>query len=89
MRFLKKHRSFAVEVRSEEITGALQKSAWLQKDETYFAAGTLCVWDVDVLSDDLIKSYRSSDPESPFIYRRGDPADAVKAVPGWSMPVDD
>jgi hypothetical protein len=47
------------------------------------------VWDVDLLSDDVIKVYRASDPDHPTVYRRGDRAEAEPAVPGWQMPVDD
>jgi len=47
------------------------------------------VWDVDVLSRALIRSYRANDPENPIIFRRGDVADAGDAVPGWSMASDD
>ena len=47
------------------------------------------MWDVDLLSEDVIKSYRASDPEHPVIFRRGDIADAEPAVPGWRMPVND
>ena len=49
-----------------------------------FAAGTLVVWEVDV-----VRVYRASDPERPTIYRSGDVAEAEPALPGWSMPVDD
>ena len=55
----------------------------------YFACGTLVVWDVDLLSADVIKVYRASDPEHPTIYRHGDMAEAEPAVPGWRMAVDD
>ena len=47
------------------------------------------VWDVDLLSDDVIKVYRVSDPDHPTVYRRGDRAEAEPAVLGWQMPVDD
>jgi hypothetical protein len=47
------------------------------------------VWDVDLLSADVIKSYKASDPEQPVIFRRGDIADAEPAVPGWQMAVND
>ena len=60
-----------------------------EKRRDYFAAGTLCVWDVDVLSPDLIKSYHAGDPENPLVFRRSDVADAGDAVPGWSMAADD
>jgi Uma2 family endonuclease len=38
---------------------------------------------VDLLSDDVIKVYRASDPDHPTIYRRGEMAEAEPAVPGW------
>lgn len=89
MRFLEGAPIFAVEVRSENDYGPLAESRIAEKRRDYFAAGTLCVWDADVLSPDLIKSYHSTDPGHPIIYRRGDKADAGDAVPGWSIPVDD
>ena len=60
-----------------------------QKRADYFAAGTLVVWDVDLLSDDVVRVYRASDPETPTNYRRGEVAEAEPAVPGWTMAVDD
>lgn len=74
---------FAVEVRSE----AAQEMAAKRAD--YFACGTLVVWDVDVLREQVIRVYRASDPSNPTIYRRGDIAEAEPAVPAWRMPVDD
>jgi Uma2 family endonuclease len=59
------------------------------KRADYFAAGTLVVWDVDLVSDDVVRVYRAGNPDQPAIYRRGDVAEAEPAVPGWSMPVDD
>lgn len=59
------------------------------KRADYFAAGTLVVWDVDVLKEELVRVYRASNPEQPQIYRRGDVAEAEPAVPSWSMLVDD
>src|SRR6185312_4830506 len=89
MRFMEQAPIFAVEVRIEGDYGSFAEKRMAAKRRDYFAAGTVCVWDVDVLSDDLVKSYHNSDPENPIIYRRGDLADAGEAVPGWSMPVDD
>ena len=60
-----------------------------KKRADYFAAGTLVVWDVDLLSDDVVRVYRTSEPESATIYRRGEIAEAEPAVPGWTMAVDD
>ena len=59
------------------------------KRADYFAAGTLIVWDVDLLSEDVVRVYRASDPERAAIYRRGQMAEAEPAVPGWSMTVAD
>ena len=88
MSFLEGAPVFAVEVRSEGDYGAAAGEKIAQKRADYFATGTLVVWDVDLLSDDVVKVYRASDPENPTIYRRGDLAEAEPAVPGWSIPVD-
>jgi Uma2 family endonuclease len=55
----------------------------------YFAAGTLVVWDVDVLKEELVRMYRASEPDHPKVYRRGDLAEAEPALPGWTFPVED
>jgi Uma2 family endonuclease len=89
MSFLEGAPVLAVEVRSEGDYGPQAEQKMAEKRRDYFAAGTLCVWDVDVLSPEVIKAYYSEDPENPAIFRRGDVADAGEAVPGWSMPVDD
>ena len=80
---------FAVEVRSENDYGPVAERDMAEKRADYFATGTLVVWDVDVLRDQLIRVYRASDPTHPTIYGRGEVAEAEPAVPGWSMPVDD
>jgi len=80
---------FAVEVRSEGDYGNRAEQAMRQKRADYFAAGTLVVWDVDLLSEDVINVYRRADPENPIIYRRGEIAEAEPAVPNWTMAVDD
>jgi Uma2 family endonuclease len=79
---------FAVEVRSENDFGPAAERAMAEKRADYFAAGTLAVWDVDVLRDHVIRVYRASAPEHPTIYHRGQVAEAEPAVPGWSMPVE-
>src|SRR2546425_553727 len=89
MRFAEGAPIFAVEVRSENDYGPAAERAMQEKRNDYFACGTLVVWDVDLLSEDVVKVYRASDPDNPTIYRRGDIADAEPAVPGWRMPVDD
>jgi Uma2 family endonuclease len=89
MKFLDGAPAFAVEVRSEGDYGPLAERDIEQKRPDYFAAGTLVVWDVDMLSRDVVKSYDATDPAAPTVYRRGEIARAELAVPGWSMAVDD
>ncbi len=88
MQFLSRAPSFAVEVRSENDYGPAAERELAEKRRDYFAAGTLVVWDVDLLSDDVIRVYRFTNPETPAIYRRGDIAEAEPAVSGWTMRVD-
>ncbi len=80
---------FAVEVRSEGDYGPRAEVNMARKRADYFAAGTIVVWDVDLLSVDVVRVFRSSESEKPTIYRRGDIAEADPAVPGWSIRVDD
>ena len=89
MRFFEGAPIFAVEVRSEGDYGPAAEQAMADKRSDYFAAGTKVVWDVDVLADDVVKSYRSDAPTTPIVFRRGETADAEPAVPGWRMAVDE
>jgi len=89
MKFLSGAPIFAVEVRSENDYGPQAEREMAEKRRDYFAAGTQVVWDVDLLSDDVVKVYRATDPTNPTIYRRGETAEAEPAVPGWRMPVDE
>jgi Uma2 family endonuclease len=89
MRFLEGPPIFAVEVRSENDYGPNAEEVMARKRADYFAAGTLVVWDVDLLSPDVIKSYGVTDPDNPKIFGRGDAADAEPAVPGWRILVDE
>ena len=89
MKFLEGAPVFAVEVRSEFDYGEKAEAAIAKKRSDYFAAGTQVVWEVDLLSKDMIKVYRVSDPKNPTIYRRGEIAEAEPAVSGWTMPVDE
>jgi Uma2 family endonuclease len=89
MKFYQGAPVFAVEVRSESDYGPRAERRIAAKRADYFAAGTLVVWDVDLLSDDVVRVYRSSDPNNTTIYRRGQNAEAEPAVPGWTMPVND
>ena len=89
MKFLEGAPVFAAEVRSEGDYGPIAEKALKEKRADYFAAGTLVVWDVDLLGTDVIKAYCATDPDNPTVYRRGEVAEAEPAVPGWRMPVDD
>ncbi len=89
MEFLEGAPVFAVEVRSKTDYGRTAEEKIKEKRADYFACGALVVWEVDLLSEDIIKSYKASDPEHPVIFRRGDIADAEPAVPGWRMAVND
>ncbi len=89
MRFLEGAPVFAVEVRSEYDYGPAAEREMAAKRADYFACGTLVVWDVDLLSEDVITSYTASAPEHPVIFRRGEMADAEPAVPGWRLAVND
>jgi Uma2 family endonuclease len=88
-RFLEGAPIFAVEVRSEGDYGAAAEREITRKRADYFAAGTMVLWDVDVLREEVVRVYRASDPDNPTIYRRREVAEAEPAVPGWRMLVDD
>ena len=88
-KFLEGAPIFAVEVRSEADYGPAAEGEMAAKRRDYFAAGTVVVWDVDVLRSEVVRVYRATDPDSPKVYRRGDLAEAEPAVPGWKMPVED
>jgi Uma2 family endonuclease len=89
MKFMEGAPIFAVEVRSENDYGPEAERAIADKIRDYFAAGTLVVWDVDLLGEDVVKVYRASDPDKPTVHRRGELAEAEPALPGWRLPVDD
>lgn len=89
LKFLPEPPVFAIEVRSEDDYGAGAERAMAQKRADYFAAGTLVVWDVDLLNVDVVRVYRADAPDRPTIYRRGELAEAEPAVPGWRMPVNE
>jgi Uma2 family endonuclease len=80
---------FAVEVRSEDDYGPAAEKALAAKRADYFAAGTLVVWDVDVLGEGEIRAYRAAEPRSAKVFRRGERADAEPALPSWTFPVDE
>ena len=89
MKFLEGAPVFAAEVRSENDYGPVAEKGIAEKRADYFASGTLTVWDVDLLGEDVVKVYRANDPDNPVIYRRGELAEAEPAVPGWTMAVDE
>ena len=89
MKFFEGAPVFAVEVRSENDYGKAAEKRMAQKRDDYFAAGTQVVWDVDLLSNDVVRVYRAHDPLQPKIYRRGEMAEAEPAVHDWTMAVDD
>lgn len=80
---------FAAEVRSESDYGEKAEQEMAEKRTDYFAAGTLVVWDVDVLRERVVRVYRADDSDRPKIYRSGEKAEAEPALPEWTMPVDD
>ncbi|MDQ2810069.1 MAG: Uma2 family endonuclease [Chloroflexota bacterium] len=88
MKFFSGAPVFAVEVRSEGDYGPAAEQKMAAKRADYFAAGTLVVWDVDLLHADVVRVYRADSPTTSTIYRRGEIAEAEPAVPGWTMPVD-
>jgi Uma2 family endonuclease len=80
---------FAVEVRSEDDYGPAAERKMAAKRSDYFAAGTLVVWDVDVLREQVVRAYRASEPTTPTIYKKGETAEAEPALPGWSLRLDE
>ena len=80
---------FAVEVRSKNDYGPKAEQQIIDKIRDYFAAGTLVVWDVDVLRKGVVRVYRAADPDHPTLYRRGETAEAEPALPGWTLAVDE
>jgi len=87
MRFLAGPPVLAVEVRSEHDYGEAADAARAAMRADYFEAGTLVVWDVDPITDQVHK-YRFDAPDQPEVFVRGQAADAEPAVPNWTMPVD-
>jgi Uma2 family endonuclease len=87
MKFVNGPPTFAVEVRSENDYGAAAEAEMAAKRADYFEAGTLVVWDVDLVAE-CVRKYRSDSPGQPVVFTRGHSADAEPPVPGWRMPVD-
>lgn len=72
---------FAVEIETGEEDLAAKRA-------DYFAAGTLVVWGVDLLSEEIVRSYTAQNPKAPQVFKRGQVANAQPAVAGWTMEVD-
>jgi Uma2 family endonuclease len=89
MRFYEGAPVFAVEVRSENDYGGDSEARLARKRADYFAAGTMVVWDVDLLSLEVVKSYSAANPTCPRVFQKGEAADAEPALPGWRFTVDD
>jgi Uma2 family endonuclease len=87
-RFLEGAPIFAAEVRSENDYGERAEREMAEKRADYFA-GTLVVWDVDVLHERVVRVYRADEPDQPTTYQSDDVAEAEPALPGWTMPVRD
>ena len=77
---------FAVEVRSENDYGPAAERAIAAKIADYFAAGTRAVWDVDLLSENVVTLHQPNIASKNL--RRGDVAGAGDALPDWAMSVD-
>src|SRR5690348_5548845 len=52
--------AFAAAVRSGGDYGPAAEAAIVEKRRDYFAAGTLVVWDVDLLSEDVVRKYTAA-----------------------------
>lgn len=88
MKFFPEAPTFAVEVRSEGDYGLNMEVELALKRADYFAAGTLVVWDVDLLAEEVVRSYSAQNPTTPQVFKRGETANAEPAVPGWTINVD-
>jgi Uma2 family endonuclease len=80
MSFIEGPPTFAVETREADEED-------VKKREDYFQAGTLVVWDVDVVKETIVR-HQTGNPSS-VTFRRGDVADAEPAVPDWRVNVDE
>ena len=87
-RFLEGAPVFAVEIRNKNDYHPYADENREMKRANYFACGTLVVWDVDLIGQDVIHSYRSDQPHTPTVFRRGDIATANPAIPGWMFQVN-
>jgi Uma2 family endonuclease len=93
MKFFDGAPQFAAEIRSEGDYGTTAEQEMRDKRADYFAAGTLVVWDVDLLAgsdESVVKKYSIPDANTPSAtFTRDQIANAEPAVPGWIMSVND
>jgi Uma2 family endonuclease len=87
MRFVQGAPTFAAEVRSDSDYGIAAEKSMAAKRADYFQAGTLVVWDVDVMAR-CVRKYQADSPDQPTLFQPGEQADAEPAVPGWRLSVD-
>lgn len=87
MKFISGPPTFAVEIRSECDYLSDAEIAMAEKRADYFEAGTIVVWDVDIL-DRCINCYRKAAPYTKIVFRLGETAEAEPAVPGWTIAVE-
>lgn len=88
-KFLEGAPIFAVEVRSDEDYGPAAERRMATKRADYFAAGTLVVWDVDVLREKTVRVFRANDQLNPTIYSNDQSAEAEPALPGWTLALEE
>jgi Uma2 family endonuclease len=88
MRFVDGAPVFAAEVRSEGDYGNAANRAYRAKRADYFAAGTVVVWDVDLVAC-TIASYHADHPDTPTVFNLEQTADAGPALPGWRVRASD
>jgi Uma2 family endonuclease len=86
MRFVPGPPDFAAEVRSENDYGPAAEQEMAAKRAEYFEAGTVVVWDVDPIAQE-VRRWRAGDV-APAVFGLGTNADAEPAVPGWRLSVD-
>lgn len=89
MKFLQGAPVFTVKVRRENDYGKKAEQEIADKRRDYFAAGTEIVWDVDLQSEEVIKSYHCDNQNETRIFRRGEMADAEPTLPAWTIVVDE
>jgi hypothetical protein len=79
--------TLAALVRSKDDYGQSAERAMADKRADYFEAETAVVWDVDPVAN-LIRAYRTHNPDLPIVFGPGQIADAEPIVPGWRVSVD-